>query len=236
MTTNQTIDGVLVSRELLTAMRKTCKLSIRQWDELNAAMETTQAAQPQPDPVLCKFYGVTDYPGLVCELVGHVAQLQDSAKRNVKPWEDTFPPTLLPAYIERVNTENAAAQPQGEPILIQAVAITRQNDDGMYLEWLLEGGICEMEFPGQVLFAMPEANDLCDEDGSAEIYIRPAEQPAPVAVVPDGWQMVPVEPTDDMIVAFAEGWYSKRQAIDDPDMLDAYRDMLVAAPAHLLQQ
>ncbi|NWC92668.1 MULTISPECIES: hypothetical protein [unclassified Pseudomonas] len=76
-----------------------------------------------------------------------------------------------------------AAQPQGGPILIQAVAITRQNDDGMYLEWLLEGGISEMEFPGQVLFAMPEANDLCDEDGSAEIYIRPVEQPAPVAVV-----------------------------------------------------
>ncbi|CAI8806872.1 hypothetical protein EMIT0324P_11068 [Pseudomonas chlororaphis] len=65
-----------------------------------------------------------------------------------------------------------AAQPQGEPILIQAVAVTRQNDDGMYLEWLLEGGISEMEFPGQVLFAMPEANDLCDEDGSAEIYTR----------------------------------------------------------------
>ncbi|QXZ11708.1 hypothetical protein KVQ82_16590 [Pseudomonas sp. AO-1] len=57
--------------------------------------------------------------------------------------------------------------------------------------------------------------------------------PAPVAVVPDGWKLVPIEPTDDMIVAFAEAWYSKRQTIDDPDMFDAYRDMLASSPACL---
>jgi len=60
-----------------------------------------------------------------------------------------------------------------------------------------------------------------------------AAPPAPVAVVPDGWKLLPVEPTDDMIVAFAEAWYSKRQTIDDPDMLDAYRDMLASAPVCL---
>lgn len=37
-----------------------------------------------------------------------MAQLQDAAKRNVKPWEDTFPPTLLPAYIARINAEQPA--------------------------------------------------------------------------------------------------------------------------------
>ncbi|MBC2660053.1 hypothetical protein H7A76_31885 [Pseudomonas sp. MSSRFD41] len=57
------------------------------------------------------------------------------------------------------------------------------------------------------------------------------QQPAPAAVVREGWQLVPTVPTDDMIVAFAEAWYSKRQTIDDPDMLDAYRDMLVVAPS-----
>ncbi|WP_247842552.1 hypothetical protein [Pseudomonas sp. MWU12-3103b] len=70
---------------------------------------------------------------------------------------------------------------RSEPVLIQAVAVTRDDDDeGLRLEWLLEGGISELEFAGQVLFAMPEANDLCDENGSAEIYTAP---PAPVAVV-----------------------------------------------------
>ncbi|MGY2288380.1 hypothetical protein ACW9H6_01855 [Pseudomonas sp. SDO528_S397] len=45
-----------------------------------------------------------------------------------------------------------------------------------------------------------------------------------------GYKLVPLIPTDDMIVAFAEAWYSKRQTYDDPDMLDAYRDMLAVAP------
>lgn len=48
--------------------------------------------------------------------------------------------------------------------------------------------------------------------------------------VPEGYKLVPLEPTDDMVIAFAEAWYSKRQAYDDPDMLDAYRDMLAVAP------
>lgn len=48
--------------------------------------------------------------------------------------------------------------------------------------------------------------------------------------IPKGYKLVPVEPTDDMVIVFAETWYSKRQAYDDPDMLDAYRDMLAAAP------
>lgn len=62
----------------------------------------------QPDTELCKFYEAEDCQSLVKELVGHVAQLQDAAKRNVKPWEDTFPPTLLPAYIARINAEPPA--------------------------------------------------------------------------------------------------------------------------------
>jgi hypothetical protein len=61
-----------------------------------------------------------------------------------------------------------------EAVLIQAVAVTREDDEeGLRLEWLLEGGISELEFAGQVLFTMPEANDLCDEDGSAYLYRAP---------------------------------------------------------------
>lgn len=44
------------------------------------------------------------------------------------------------------------------------------------------------------------------------------------------WKIVPAEVTDEMVLAFAEAWYSRRQAIDDPDMEDAYRAMLEAAP------
>lgn len=73
-----------------------------------------------------------------------------------------------------------------EPLMIQAVAVTRDDDDeGLVLEWLLEGGISEMEFAGMTLFALPEANELCDEEGSAEIYLSPqsVEPPDPVPVM-----------------------------------------------------
>lgn len=89
----------------------------------------------------------------------------DSAKRRNEKAGLAFRSALL---------AQPAAQHQGEPILIQAVAVTRKDDDeGLRLEWLLEGGIAEMEFAGQVLFAMPEVNDLCDEDGSAEVFLHP---------------------------------------------------------------
>jgi len=45
-----------------------------------------------------------------------------------------------------------------------------------------------------------------DEWWNVALY---TSQPAPVPV-PDGWKLVPIESTDDMTVAFAEGWYSKR--------------------------
>ncbi|WP_234452359.1 hypothetical protein [Pseudomonas sp. MF6751] len=126
------------------------------------------AVQPQPDPVLCKFYDVTDWPGLVRELVGHVAQLQDSAKRNVKPWEDTFPPTLLPAYIERVNAENSAAQPQGEPVAWQYEFGGKWYNGDDRIKGHYKNTV-EAGYPVRSLYA---------------------GQPAPVAVVPDGFMLV----------------------------------------------
>lgn len=59
-----------------------------------------------------------------------------------------------------------------ESITIEAVGITREGDDGLYIEWTLEGGIAALETAGLVLFACPEANDMCEEDGSAEIYLQ----------------------------------------------------------------
>lgn len=102
--------------------------------ELAALREETSTQHP--DAVLCDFYEVTDYPGLVRELIGHVSQLQESAKRNVKPWEDTFPPTLLPAYIERVNAANAAALPQDKPVAGEWLLVTHSSG----AEWTVKRG------------------------------------------------------------------------------------------------
>ena len=115
------------------------------------------ATSPKPDPVLCKFYDVTDWPGLVRELVGHVAQLQESAKRNVKPWEDTFPPTLLPAYIERVNAENSAAHTDRSP---EAYAIEHAE----YMAKSADGVLAKFQAYGLALLAVDEGGD----DGEGE--------------------------------------------------------------------
>ncbi len=49
-------------------------------------------------------------------------------------------------------------------------------------------------------------------------------------VCPSGYRLVPMVPTEDMVVAFAETWFSKVRCIDDHDMTDAYAAMLDAAP------
>ncbi|GAB7197628.1 hypothetical protein [Dickeya oryzae] len=66
--------------------------------------------EESPDAVLCDFYDANSWTELVRELVNHVEQLQETVKRNVKPWEDTFPPTLLPAFIERIKQADTAAR------------------------------------------------------------------------------------------------------------------------------
>lgn len=69
-----------------------------------------QPAPVVPEEMLCDFYEVNNWTDLVRELVKHVEQLQDSARRNVKPWEDTFSEILLPAYIERIKHADEACR------------------------------------------------------------------------------------------------------------------------------
>ncbi|MCA6998190.1 hypothetical protein [Dickeya solani] len=69
---------------------------------------TEISCDESPDAELCDFYDANSWTELVRALVNHMEQLQEAAKRNVKPWQDTFPPTLLPAYIERIKQADAA--------------------------------------------------------------------------------------------------------------------------------
>lgn len=67
---------------------------------------------------------------------------------------------------------------------------------------------------------------LIDENAELRVTLESRHGVA----VPAGYALVPLKPTDEMVVAFAEQWYAKRQAIDDPDMAEAYADMLAVAP------
>ncbi|MEQ4931309.1 hypothetical protein ABN147_07395 [Klebsiella oxytoca] len=95
------------SDEMLAA---TCEKHIQALVTWVKERKPLHSAPVVPDEMLCEFYEVANWPDLVRELVKHVEQLQDSAKRNVKPWEDTFPETLLPAYIERVEQADKACR------------------------------------------------------------------------------------------------------------------------------
>ena len=147
MTTNQTIDGVLVSRELLERFVSDVEAHCYGFDGL----EELRALLDAPVNPLSEI------------------EVLRAAVKELEVMRDA-----------RVDSKLA----QGDSVTIEAVAVTREKVDGsLRLEWLLEGGIAQMESAGMVLFAIPEANDLCDEDGSAEVYLTPpqVEQPAPVA-------------------------------------------------------
>lgn len=66
-----------------------------------------------------------------------------------------------------------ATQPAaGEPIQVEAVAVTRaRKNGGLALEWLIEGGISALEAPGVVLLVAH--GTVIDDQGSGEVYLAP---------------------------------------------------------------
>ena len=69
--------------------------------------------------------------------------------------------------------EKAAPVP-AEPILVEAVAVTRECDeDGLRLDWLIEGGIAALEHPGTMLLVAQGV--LTNDSGNG--YVYPARNP-----------------------------------------------------------
>ncbi|PPY22293.1 hypothetical protein C3D69_01890 [Cronobacter sakazakii] len=68
------------------------------------------------------------------------------------------------------------------------------------------------------------------EQAQAGTTSQQFESLAGKAVVPAGWKLVPIEPTIEMQIAFAEAWFSKVRCVDDCELEDAYIAMLAAAP------
>ncbi|ALB54869.1 Hypothetical phage protein [Cronobacter universalis NCTC 9529] len=83
-----------------------------------------------------------------------------------------------------------------------------------------EMGIEHMQCPNCV------AKPVAETDNTAQQF----ESLAGKASVPAGWKLVPIEPTVEMQIAFAETWFSKVRCIDDCELEDAYIAMLAAAP------
>lgn len=68
------------------------------------------------------------------------------------------------------------AQPVQEPVHVEAVATVQAGEDGLYLDWLIEGGICAL-VEGCTL-VMP-SRPITDDFGAGEVYTAPP-QPVPL--------------------------------------------------------
>ena len=68
---------------------------------------------------------------------------------------------------------NSPAKPhQDEPIMLTAVAeLVDDGDGGLEASWLLEGGTAEL-MAGMLLLVADNAPGLCEEDGSAEVFLH----------------------------------------------------------------
>lgn len=71
---------------------------------------------------------------------------------------------------------NMVEQPQAgagqAPVLVEAVAVTKEDDDGeLYLDWLIEGGICALESAGTLLLVAH--GKVTDDEGGGEVYTAP---------------------------------------------------------------
>lgn len=91
-----------------------------------------------------------------------------------------------------------------EPVAWMLNCQTLGGDTGWILSWTQSGaGLC---------------NRLQGEENEKRLYALPCAQPAPS--VPDGWKLVPIEPTQNMLDCMDLG----------SNMLYRYRALLAAAP------
>lgn len=99
----------------------------------------------------------------------------DLSYEEAQKVECELPPRRLPNGHTLGGLHFPASTPApGEPILVEAVAVTREcEEDGLRLDWLLEGGIAALELPGTVLLVAH--GTITNDSGNG--YVYPARNP-----------------------------------------------------------
>ncbi|EOI5740718.1 hypothetical protein ACMS02_001409 [Cronobacter turicensis] len=126
-------------------------------------------------------------------------------------------PVACPKCGNTGSADSGGVQPWGEPILIECDC-TAPPAPGADDSLPYDPQIAEYE-------QMMEA-----EQAQADTTSQQFESLAGKVVVPAGWKLMPIEPTVEMQIAFAETWFSKVRCVDDCELEDAYIAMLAAAP------
>ncbi|EOI3476236.1 hypothetical protein ACMSZN_000700 [Cronobacter dublinensis] len=122
---------------------------------------------------------------------------------------------------------------------VQSGAMSPSKNEINYTVWFLEklADIAAPPAPGADDGSLPYDPQIAEyeqmmesEQALADTTSQQFESLAGKAVVPAGWKLVPIEPTFEMQIAFAEAWFSKVRCVDDCELEDAYIAMLAAAP------
>lgn len=89
--------------------------------------------------------------------------------------------------------------------------------------WIINCNSARINFAETEKTSVDKIIEECRENGT-DIDITPLYTTPPAASAPDGWKLVPLDPTQRMIDAHTEGMVSGGAT-------RAYRDMLATAPA-----
>jgi hypothetical protein len=100
--------------------------------------------------------------------------------------------------------------PAVEGITVEAVAEIVQTDEGLDLQWLIEGGISAMAEGCVLIFAQ---EPITDNEGSGEVFLRPA-----ASSVPMGWQPIKSAPRD------GTAFFACLEASDIPHAMRFHKD------------
>lgn len=113
----------------------------------------------------------------------------------------------------------ARASRTADPVVLHEPEFARAGGEVEPYAWRLEHK--SDEYDDHVLMAFEYSlEDRCADEKLGWIYTPLFTHQKPAAKVPDGWKMVPVEPTDDQV---NRGWLSKHP-------VSIYKAMLNAAP------
>ncbi|WP_256597990.1 hypothetical protein [Pseudomonas sp. XWY-1] len=77
---------------------------------------------------------------------------------------------------EQLLEHQAGPQRSEDAVRVEAVAVTRTDEEGMRLEWLLEGGIAALEHADQ--FLLIAHGSITDEEGAGEVYLKAPAMPS----------------------------------------------------------
>ncbi len=169
------------------------------------------------------------------ETVALLRQFNEWCRGDYEPSEQPAPPDpcemgeAIDAAIEMIDRLEAAEKERDSTMRLAdrlALALNTSNHERDALRARIESmerQEPECEVVGQVRNVLYEVRTLkYDLPAGTKLYALPGAQPAPS--VPGGWQLVPVEPTPEMLCALIDG------ANQYDSWNEGYRDMLAAAP------